>query len=397
MINQLRIQEWIKSYLSHIEEISPETHVQKEEGYKFISVNNFQKHFNLNEPDLAAMLDRAIENNNLVAGNMHFPRKMLLIFAQEYEKETRAILENLFNESKNIAERINHAEKSFNDLMQRRNERLNEEAKSFIGLRFLSLLLGFRYPNTSNAIKPREWKVFCKFIDDEFNIPNGTKSGQQYEKFQPCIEALKKEIINIPQIRSLHDQLTRGLDFTDQEYHWMTQDVIYVTARVLAAKKSGEEVPTQAMEAAAIVENEDELPEAVEMAFPLEKYLEHFIVKNWNSIDFGEHLELYVDEDGTPGEQYTTDVGIIDILAKDKDGNFVVIELKRGVSNQNVIGQILSYISWVRENLSAKGQKVRGIVIVNEGNKALLAAQKEVADKVAVKYYRVKFDIIDPK
>jgi DNA polymerase-1 len=51
---------------------------------------------------------------------------------------------------------------------------------------------------------------------------------------------------------------------------------------------------------------------------PLEKYLEEYIMKNWDIVDFGEKLFIYRDEDGTPGQQYVTDVGIMDILAKDE-------------------------------------------------------------------------------
>jgi len=93
MIPKARIQEWVNLYLDHIKEITPEIHVRDEEGYKFKSVDNFQQNFNLDARDLAVMLDKAIENNNLTVGNMHFPRKMLLIFAQERPEETRETLE----------------------------------------------------------------------------------------------------------------------------------------------------------------------------------------------------------------------------------------------------------------------------------------------------------------
>jgi len=296
-----------------------------------------------------------------------------------------------------VAERITKTQDILDKMMDERNIKLKREDHSYAGLRFLSLLLGFRYPHEYNAIKPREWKVFSKYVDEDFSIPPRTTSGEQYLKFEPRIDAVREYIKTIPQIRNLKAELTKGLTIQDEEFRWMAQTVIYVTARVLASKKSGEPLPSQAMEAAVTADEETEISSAVEMEFPLEKYLEHFIIKNWKNIDFGEPLDLYEEEDGTIGEQYTTEVGIIDILARDKKGNFVVIELKRGASNQSVIGQILSYIGWVSENLATNGQKVRGIVIVSEGNKALLAAQRQVADKVIVKYYRVGFDIIEPK
>jgi restriction system protein len=130
--------------------------------------------------------------------------------------------------------------------------------------------------------------------------------------------------------------------------------------------------------------------------FPLEQHLERFMVANWDQIDFGEPLSLYRDEDGTPGEQYTTDVGIIDLLATDAKGDFVIIELKRGKSTQHVVGQILAYMGWVRRNLATNGQGVRGVVIASDSNAALDEALKEVGDKVIVLHYRVHLELLVP-
>mgnify|MGYP001573065982 CR=1 FL=1 len=143
----------------------------------------------------------------------------------------------------------------------------------------------------------------------------------------------------------------------------------------------------------------DALPKSIEedgeMDFALEKYLEDFIYENWDKIDFGQKLSKFVDEDGNVGKQYyTDDAGYIDILAKDESGNFVVIELKKGRKNDEVIGQVLRYVGWVRKNL-AKNEQVRGLVIVREKDIKLEYALKEISDKVQVKRYSVTFKLQD--
>lgn len=131
-----------------------------------------------------------------------------------------------------------------------------------------------------------------------------------------------------------------------------------------------------------------------EMEFALEKYLEDFIVDNWEKVDFGEKLYVFEDEDGNIGKQYyTEDAGYIDILAKDSKGNFVVFELKKGRKNDEVIGQVLRYIGWVRENLAKKGKDVRGIIIVGEKDIKLEYALKEIENKVIAKVYKVSFKL----
>ena len=126
----------------------------------------------------------------------------------------------------------------------------------------------------------------------------------------------------------------------------------------------------------------------------LEKYLEDFIVDNWGKIDFGEKLTLYKDKNENIGKQYyTEDAGYIDILATDKNSDFVVIELKKGKKNDEVVGQTLRYIGWVRRNLAKDNQKVRGIIIVRERDKKLEYALQEVGPKIKVLVYSVSFKL----
>jgi len=131
-----------------------------------------------------------------------------------------------------------------------------------------------------------------------------------------------------------------------------------------------------------------------EMEFALEKYLEDFIWDNWDKIDFGEKLTKFVDEDGNEGKQYyTEDAGYIDILAKDSKGNFVIFELKKGRKNDEVIGQILRYVGWVRKKLAIKGEEVRGMVVVGAKDSKLELALGEVSSKVSAKLYRISFKL----
>jgi len=125
--------------------------------------------------------------------------------------------------------------------------------------------------------------------------------------------------------------------------------------------------------------------------FVLEKYLEDFIVTNWDSINFGRKLKIFTDTNGNFGQQYFTDVGYIDILAQDENGNFVVIELKKGKPSDQVIGQTLRYISWVKKNLCKENQKVEGMLIVGGVDKKLQYSIEEVKNLIKIKIYSIDF------
>jgi RecB family endonuclease NucS len=75
------------------------------------------------------------------------------------------------------------------------------------------------------------------------------------------------------------------------------------------------------------------------------------------------------------GRQYPTAVGPIDLLAKDTNGVYVVIELKKGQSGDKVVGQIARYLTWVMQRLAGgKDNRVRGVVVGKEFDKRFAAA-----------------------
>jgi predicted RNA-binding protein len=129
-----------------------------------------------------------------------------------------------------------------------------------------------------------------------------------------------------------------------------------------------------------------------ESQFALEAHLEEFIDKNWRHIDFGADLLRYeVDEQS--GRQFPAGAWSIDFLCTDKsNGDFVVIELKRGRSSDSAVGQVLRYIGWVDENLAKPSQKTRGIIIAKEVDEALRYAVKGLMN-VRVLTYKVDFKL----
>ena len=65
-------------------------------------------------------------------------------------------------------------------------------------------------------------------------------------------------------------------------------------------------------------------------------------------------------------------VGIIDLLCIDRNRNYVVVEIKRPAADyREVVGQITTYMGWVRKHIATKGQSVRGIIVVGKQNERL--------------------------
>jgi restriction system protein len=142
-----------------------------------------------------------------------------------------------------------------------------------------------------------------------------------------------------------------------------------------------------------VISASSEPSEAIDQsAFVLEKYLEDFIVSNFDTIFKGK-LQIYEDDEGSDGQQYATDIGPIDILAVERGlSSFIVIELKKGRPSDQVVGQILRYMGWVKKNLCKDGQTVKGLVICRDPDPKLSYAL-EMTYNIDVRYYNVSFKL----
>ncbi|AKL73806.1 Protein of unknown function DUF91 [Actinobacteria bacterium IMCC26256] len=121
-------------------------------------------------------------------------------------------------------------------------------------------------------------------------------------------------------------------------------------------------------------------------AFAMEKHLEDFLVKNWNSTELSKDFIIYEEDGEAVGQQFQTDAGTMDILAISKDKKrLLVIELKRGRTSDAVVGQVLRYMGYVKEQMADVDQTVEGVIIALEDDQKLRWAISSVP---AISFYR---------
>jgi len=121
-----------------------------------------------------------------------------------------------------------------------------------------------------------------------------------------------------------------------------------------------------------------------EATISLERDLENFVLAKLDSLEKG--LKIF---NGETGRQFPVNSGRIDILAQDKDINFVVIELKAGKASESVLTQILAYMADVTAELP-KGKTVRGIIVAYGFAEKLVAAAT-LLPRIKLMKYKVNF------
>jgi hypothetical protein len=128
-------------------------------------------------------------------------------------------------------------------------------------------------------------------------------------------------------------------------------------------------------ETSKIPEGEDEeeslAPSSTDGEFAYETDLRNYLAKNLHTLESG--LRVY-EEEGINGIEFPVGGRFIDILAVDREGGLVVIELKVSRGYDRVVGQLMRYVAWVKKNLAEGDQNVRGFIVARQISEDLLLA-----------------------
>lgn len=128
--------------------------------------------------------------------------------------------------------------------------------------------------------------------------------------------------------------------------------------------------------------------------FALEAHLHEFLEENWDHAGFGSGWDLLEDEGEVVGSHYHTGVvGEIDLLARHKtEPRWLVVELKRDQTSDATVGQLLRYMSWVRQHMARPGESVEGVIVCRDADLKLRYAISGLP-QVSCMSYEVSFQL----
>ena len=291
----------------------------------------------------------------LIKNNLHWEgihRQSNLITSDM--EALKKCLKNLLNETIPIRERLNQV---FN--VKGRGEYVIKGLGKAVITPILLVVYPTKYGvwNNRSEIALKKLNLFPKFV------PKDTFADKYLKVNEVILELAQKYNISLWQLDGIFGEISGSSPFD--------------------STKSEEET----------IEEEAQEHGVVDLAnFGMESHLEDFLIANWNKTIFGKKYQLIYNEGDLVSQQYHTAVGEIDILAKAKSGEeFLVIELKKGRTSDAVVGQILRYIAWVRENM-AKGKPVMGAIVVFGVDDKLKYALKELRD-IKLYTYQVNFGL----
>ncbi len=217
------------------------------ELYKWETFQHFQLNWtdNHNKNTILQNLKSSFykeNNNNLWSGSHYLPYKLIIDFASKYPENVSEMFRQLFDESKDLHERILYFETSAKEILEKVYPGKNYD--HYQSVRAIMLYLSLRFPNKYYLYKNGMFNDFCKVSN--FWEPYGLAKKQDYsiiDEFIAMCNEVKKELLKDNELIDLHrKRLSPSISFDDNNL--LVQDFIYAVATYLNPNnnKSGEPI-----------------------------------------------------------------------------------------------------------------------------------------------------------
>ena len=201
-----------------------------EEKYKWEAVKWFQDNWDVNAPDFAEMLNRSLDKTyNLLASANNFPKGMIVGFAKSAPEEVRAMFLSLYDESKDVYERINAFKMQSTVLLEKYG---NGAAQHYQYENAISTYLWLRFPY---IYKFGEVKTVASELESDYRFKKGAYADniRNFLKLYDEISAALKEDTEL--VNLFQSQLTDTC-YPDPELKTLTIDVGFYISRQYAQR-----------------------------------------------------------------------------------------------------------------------------------------------------------------
>lgn len=209
-----------------------------DEKYKWEAVKHFQDHWNIDAENFGDMFKQATDKTfNLLASGYAYPRGMITNFAKADDEATRTMFRNLFDESQDLAERVDAFQTASEELRAKyddgtwRNHYQNTNA--------ISTYLWLRYPDKYYIYKYELYRAAARELSTDY-MPKKNGSVESliggFRMYDEICEAIKadSEIVDL-----FKNGITESC-YPDPELRTATIDIGFYLARFYLSKQDAE-------------------------------------------------------------------------------------------------------------------------------------------------------------
>lgn len=200
--------------------------VDKDERYKWKAIGWYRKHWKIDAPNFAEMLESAFSMvSNLLASNQYFPNKMIVEYAKSNPEEVRRIFRILYTEQISLKERYQIFQNSCNSWIANQNQ--EKALNHYQDWRAIMVYLTFEYPETYYLYKSTMYSNFRERIGfHEEDRPQPSVPEKLGSYFQMC-KLVLAEINQDQELIAMHKARLNDACYDDKALHLLTTDIVY--------------------------------------------------------------------------------------------------------------------------------------------------------------------------
>ena len=235
MIDNNRFQELFEEYKSELKGARWD-----DEKFKWQAIKGFQDHWDIEAVDFCTMLKNSLDKTfNLLASTHYFPGKMIKEFAEKEPETVRQMFKNLFDENKDLCDRIVSFKVQSKQLV---NKYWDLGKSDFQTENTITTYLWLRYPDKYYIYKFEEAKSLSKELKTSYVFKAGDYQNN-VENFIRLYDELSKELCKDEQLKQIVQSKLEDDCYDDPKCKTLAIDFGYfVNQRQKAAKNEEEKV-----------------------------------------------------------------------------------------------------------------------------------------------------------
>lgn len=223
MINHEKLKKIEEAYLKYLPDY------WSEENFKWKAIQHFQKHWDIEAVDFASMLDQALAKTyNLLTSGYYYAKTMLISFAQEDPEGLRSAFRILYDETRDLAERVDKFIAYADDRKINHND--TGWKNHYQDTKAISVYLWLRYPDKYYIYKYGEIRPAAVELESSF-VPKRTASvDNMIGGFKFCDEICAQISQNNQIIATFQNLLTDDC-YPDPQHRTLAFDVVFYISR----------------------------------------------------------------------------------------------------------------------------------------------------------------------
>ena len=207
----------------------------KDEKYKWEAIQHFQEHWNISAENFLDMFMEATDKTyNLLANMNNYPRGMIKSFAMADPEAVRSMFMALFDESQNLAQRIEQFITSAEDLRVKYDD--GTWKQHYQTANAISTYLWLKYPDKYYIYKYSEVRAIAREIGSDF-IPKKGGSVSNIENSYKLYDEIRKILASDSELDEILQNVLNEDCYPDPRKITMTLDVGFFVSRFYNQQK----------------------------------------------------------------------------------------------------------------------------------------------------------------